>query len=326
MPVAATLNQVVQIGQEASLGAGGTAGHVLKGLRIDPKAELMTKAFTPQARRFVSVVEPEKQWTTFPLAGDALYSEILYALEAIFGTVTATTLGTLTKRRVYTPALTGAIVPKSFTLQWGDAVNVNSFNYGILSDIGMDYKRDAVTLTGAGLGQLSAPGATFTASPVSLANVPILGSHLNYYLDATAAALGTTQMTNTVIDSDWSYKGANEAYFDSNRANTSFSTHVDKQPTALASITLIENATTRAIDLSMTPGVTQFFRIDCQGAATETGQVYMHQVDLALKLLSKDPWADNSGVYARKFNFQIVEDAIWGKAFSIASQTLEATL
>lgn len=59
-------------------------------------------------------------------------------------------------------------------------------------------------------------------------------------------------------------------------------------------------------------------------AATQTQ--YQHTAELALKLMGKSPWANKGSVYARDFDFTIVEDATWGHGLQITSMTGLASL
>src|SRR5579875_1175987 len=99
--IEATINQTFQAGFETSPGSGGAGTYLLQSLTIDPTDELATKTYKPQGRRFKALVEPDKQWTSFAVSGDALYSEPLLLFENIFGTAAPTTIDTDVYKRVY---------------------------------------------------------------------------------------------------------------------------------------------------------------------------------------------------------------------------------
>lgn len=59
-------------------------------------------------------------------------------------------------------------------------------------------------------------------------------------------------------------------------------------------------------------------------ATTQTQ--YEHTVDLALKLMNKAAWGNKNSVYARDFDFDIVEDATWGHGLMLTSMTAMSAL
>jgi len=270
--VVSSVNVVSQLGQEASVGSGGSAGTLLKSLHIEPADELTIKEIMAQGHRFDTGTVQDMAWTSFAISEpDMLYTEHLYCLENLFGTVTPTLLGTKTQKRVYTPPLTGPITPKTWTQQWGDpSDNVNQYNYGLLTDYDEKYDRESgVQLGGAGVAQILSTGGTFTATPKSLAEVAIAASDVNYYLDTTAALLGTTQITDEINTLEWSLKGWKKERWASNRSNKSFASHIDVKPKTDVKFTLHEGPVARSIIAALRVGQTYFLRVDAQGSLIE---------------------------------------------------------
>lgn len=319
-----------QLGQEASLGAGGSAGTSLRSLIIEPGQELSIREVMGQGHRFDTTTVLDKQWSSFTVSADSmLYTEHLYCLENAFGAAAPTLLGAKTQKRVYTPPLTGGITPKTWTQQWGDpADNVNQYGYGLLTDYGETWDRDkGVKLNGTkGLAQILTTGATFTASPKYLANVPIAGGDWNVYLDTTGAGLGTTQITDEVDSVDWSITGLKDVRWAANRAYASFSGYKEQRPKTALKITFAESSTTRAIIAALIGGQSYFLRLDGQGPLIESTYYYQARRDFALRVQKVAAFKDNSGVYAREVDFVIVEDTTWGNAVQLTSQTQEASL
>ena len=259
-----------------------------------------------------------------------LYSEPLLLFENIFGTAAPTTIDTDVYKRVYDVALSGLITPRTLYTQFGDTNNVNTYGYGVLQDVGMKFDREVgVSVTGQGFAQAKATGGTFTASPTQLPLAPILPTHLNYYLDTTGAGIGTTQVPEEFLTVSWDYKGANNPYWATNRSQTSFDTHVNVQPTTEVKIDIAETPLSRTLDAAMSTGTVYFLRVNAQGAqiAGSSPTAYnLLNVDMAIKLTKKDKWQDHQGVYMRTWTFEIVEDATWGHALMITSQSSIATI
>lgn len=266
--VVSSTNVVSQIGIEASPGAGGACGTKLKSLHIEPGDELTVREVMAQGHRFDTGSVVDKRWTSLAVSSDTqLYTEHLYCLENIFGAGTLTSPGTLTKKRVYTPAATGSITPNTWTHQWGDPEdNVNSYAYGLLTDYGETFDRESgVKMNGAkGLAQIVATGGTFTATPTSRAEVPIGAADFNLYLDGTWAALGTTQITDEIETVDWSLSGMKSERWAANRSRASFSGHVDLKPKTSVKFTIYEGTVARPIIAALETGGRYFLRIDAQ--------------------------------------------------------------
>lgn len=266
--IVSAVNVVSQIGQESSPGGGGAAGTKLRSMKIEPGDELTIREIQAQGHRFDTGTVTDKAWSSFAVTEDAmLYTEHLYCLENLFGAGTLTSPGTNTKKRVYTPALTGSITPKTWVQQWGDpADNVNNYAYGLLTDYGETWDREAgIKQNGTkGVAQLIATGGAFTASPKVLAEQPIGAADFNVYLDTTGAQLGTTQITDEINTIDWSLTGVKAERWSANRANASFAGHIDTKPKSVVKFTIYEGSVARPIIASLKQGQTYFLRLDAQ--------------------------------------------------------------
>lgn len=266
--VVAGVVQQQQIGQELSLGAGGSANRRLQSMMLEFGDELVVAKYRGQGRRHDNRVEPEQQWTSLGLTGHADYIEYLYAIEAAFGHVAPTQAGhqTASYTRTYDVPLTGKITPASITAQWGDTTNVNQVGYGILNDLGLKLTRKAApAVNGAGIAQIKSTGGSFTASPTAQSIEPILASHVNYWLDTTGAGIGVTQVPQEFITCDWGYKGLYVPFWASNRSNTSFAGHLDAELSTEVKANFAESTLSRTVDAAMSTGTTYFLRIDLTG-------------------------------------------------------------
>jgi hypothetical protein len=349
--VSATINQMIQLGQEAVPGIGGEAKCIIRSLSIEPADELHVNTYQPQGRRYPALAVPDKAWTSFGVSGVALYTEILYLLENIFGMASVTTIGTRTIQRIYIPQLSAAIQPKTWVLQWGDASNINQMTYGVLATFGMRFTPTEVSIRGgAGFGMSKVTGAMFTPSATPMKLVPILGPHVRYFLDARCDTIGMTEITASILTLEWHYRNAFTPYFDSNPSRLDFASHLNTTPTTAITLLLAENDMTRELDVLYSTGATAFLRIECEGPAIELGLNYKLQCDLAIRIIKKAKWGDVScgasgghsasggaiafdsrgnhqhGIYGRAWTCEIVEDPSWGRAMQIASQTTEVTL
>lgn len=322
----ATIDQTIQIGQEATPGAGGSANRKLDSMEIAPSDDITTKSYRPQGHRHTSVVTEDMAMSSFDVSGPLDFRETLYAIENIFGAATPTLVPSTTKtyQRIYTIPLTGKLTPKTWIGQWGDANNVNQMLYMLLTGIGMKHENEASPMLSGckGIAQPKTTGVTFTVSPVNDGIQPVVRTQTNYYVDSSGANLGVTQITDEILTSEWSYDGVYGPRWASNRSFQSFAGHVDLAPKASAKLSIAEGTFARSLNV----GQTYFLRIDDQGPIIETTHTFGLTVDMAVKLTKPTKWGDAKGVYMRDMELEMVEDATWGNALIITSITDLATL
>ncbi len=323
--------QQQQIGQETTEGTAAACNRRLQSMILDFTDELKVQEYRAQGRRHDNRVEPEQQWTSLGLTGHADYIEYLYAIEAAFGHVSPSSVGIASYKRVYAVPLTGTITPKSLTAQYGDTTNVNQVAGGILHDLGLKLARkSAPAVSGAGIALLKTTGATFTTTPTVQTLEPILASHINYWLDTSWAALGTTQVPQEIITADWGYKGLYKPFWASNRSDTSYAGHLDAPLTSSVKVYFGESTLSRTVDAAMSTGTTYFLRLDMTGPLIpgETTEYWTLWIDCAVKLKTKGKYSipGTDDVYGRDWEFDIVEDLTGAAACQITSITNVATL
>lgn len=334
--VQAYIDQRIQVGQEATSGTPASCNRKLQELMLAFKDELTTRQVRPPGHRFDTDSFTEEEWTSLTIAGAMDYYESLLPLEAMVGAATPTTPvgGTASKQRIYDIPISGAVTPKSFTAQWGDSTYVNQAAYVVCPTVGGTYSREkGGDMTGAAFGGLLTPGGTtftgganpYGASPYT--THPILGKHLNFYLDTTAAGLGTTQITEEILESKWNIQDLFKPFWAADRAQTSWKRPISNEAGKYTSdLTMGESSTTRSIIDTLRSGNVYFLRIEAVGALIETTIHFLHQVDIAVKLVTTSDWKNNNSVYARDVSLDIVEDPTWGHACMVTSITDLATL
>lgn len=324
-------NQNWQIGQESSVGAGTTAPHVLKSFAVVPTQKLNVATFKAPGHHYNTETAVEQQWYETAISGDMSFTEILWIIECMFGAVAPTTPGgaTLARQRVYTPPITGAVTPKTFLTQWGDANDVKQAKYNLIKDATFKFDRAAgMSFTAAGFQALQSNGNTFTSNPTALANRPMAGAMLNFWLDTAGASIGTTQQQLTIQNAEVDVKGLFDVYWDADRSQTTWATHVNDTPQMTVKVSFNENANTRSLVAAMLANTTYFLRIDVTDAANsiETSEAFTFYWDLALRLTDLGAYGTKQKVLYREATFEVIEDTTWGKAHTITSITGEASL
>lgn len=275
-PEVSSTNQHLQIGAEAitALGTNVPAPKELLCYDMVFAPEGDTIFYRGTGRKYEAEQEQNTEWSSSTWAGNPDYNGIIYPLVSIGGNVAAATHGTSTTAKdwIITPPVTGSIVPRTFTVEQGDSTYAKKVNYLLFTDFSYTFERKSMTLTAKSMSQSIQAGITLTSSPVIVALAPMAGKHVNVYMDATSAALGTTLLTK-VMKAVVSLSGYYGQFFPMNRANASYTAHVDLAPTA--TIKLLVEADSTGVATMQTAwenGTTEFIRIQAQGAVIDNQQ------------------------------------------------------
>src|SRR6266571_8592666 len=312
-----TLNQRVQIGVETTIGTNIAAGKLLECFNFVMGIKPKVSTFRGTGRRWASTAEENQEWTEVPIDGNLDYQGMVYLVSGPWGgaTITTHTGGTLSKDWVWTPPVSGAITPKTYTLEQGDSVRAQKINYGLIHSFGYQGTRADFKCNGAMFGQLFQDSITMTASPTAIALSPVVGKHVNIYVDPTSAALGTTQYTRA-FSIEYKYDNGFGAFWSLNRTSTSFTGHADLPPTNTVKLILEADSQGMGFLTSLQAGSFLYLRVDAVGPIIEGAIPYAMQHDMAIKLTNVDPFSDNEGVYAIGYEGMIMEDTAWASGQS----------
>lgn len=329
MPEIVTINQNNQIGVETTSGTAVAANKLLESFEIVPQAKVDQAKFRKQGRRYKSIIEPGKDYTEAKITGLATYDEMVYPISALLGAATIGTAGSTSHLWTWTPPLTGSIIPKSLTVQQGDAVRARQFAYGVVTDLGMKFTRDEVTLTGMMIGQKLVDDGTptMTASPTAIGVHSILGSQWSAYIDTTSAGIGVTQLLR-VLEASFDYKGAFGPVWTGNSGITSWASLADLAPVVELKLLVEADTAGMAMLANARAGTTQYLQILCTGITIPSDSVpYQFTLQMAGRV-SAEPTAyqDKEGVYAVEFTWEAIEDTTWGKSTNWILQNALASL
>lgn len=163
----ATLNQVVQVGVEATPGAGSAPTRRFQTLGIEPSPSVDVQQFRPAGSKYRALTALIKEWTTAQLQGTGSYTEIIYPLSSLIDTATVTTPGGATAARLWTfeSDTYSDDSPKTFAVQHGSSVRADSFNYGLVTEFGMTWNRNSgVEVSGQMMGRRITDGVTLAST------------------------------------------------------------------------------------------------------------------------------------------------------------------
>lgn len=322
----AKVTEAVQVGLEATPGTPVAAPTNIRSVSIETKIGGQADFFRPDGRKFNALAETNMEWTTWTMNGKPTYTEMGWLLAPMFGNPSPSSSGVAVKTRVYSMLDTTILTPKTITIEKGNSVRAQKMAYGLLTDLGFTFSRSAgLTLTGTGIGQLWTDGITMTASPVDVPLVPMVGKELDFYIDATGAALGTTKMLRA-FHVEPSISGVYSPLWAINSAVTSYAGHVDTAPTTGLKITVEADAAGMAYLTQYRADTTIFARLKSTGPVIDTAIPYSFTYDAALLIKTVTPDEDESGVTTVTYETEFVKDTTWGKALELTLVNNVATV
>jgi hypothetical protein len=423
-PEITTINQVVNIGAESTSALGTNVAASKRLLCFDWTFGIAAdvKMYRPTGHKYSTVQEENIEWMDLTLGGAMDYNGVLYPLGGAMGSTTPAAHGAslVAKDWVFTPPITTpSIVPQTYTIEQGDSIRAHKLNYGLFTQYGFKMSRKDTSIVGKAIGQAIQDNITLTSNPTAVALAPIVGKHVNIYLDSTSANLGVTQELRS-FNLDYSFDNIYSPFYPLNRANLSYTGHVDLAPKTAMKLLVEADANGMGNLIYLQNGMSQFMRINAQGgvidnnqtvslgtpsagtfsltykgqtasglaynitssalatalqglstigatgctvaggpgnttpfvvtftgalasdttAMTGSGagltggtflitqtQVYnTYQHDMALKVSKTNPFKDEQGIYAIEWEFEIVEDATWGKAQTVTVTNLLTAL
>ena len=314
-----SLTQNIQIGVESTPGTPVAATKRLQSIGIEPSVSVETSPFRPIGSKFNALSTLGKEWVEASITGRGTYTELQYALSSVMTTAVASQPVAGTQKWTFTPANRDADTPKTFTVEHGSSVRADRFSYGLVTEFGMTFNRDAIEVTGSMMGRALEDGITMTSAGVtSPPLVPILPTQVTAYLDTSGATLGTTKLTR-LISAEFSLGGRYGPVWVVDAANPSFVNHVETEPDLTC--TLLVQADSQGMGLlgNLRTGDTRFLRIEAIGGMIgATAQPYTFTLDMAMKVSDTGGFSDADGVYAIEFSGLGVNDATWGKAVEIS--------
>ena len=316
-----SLNQNIQIGVETTRGTAVAATKRLQSIGIEPSPSVETSQFRPIGSKYNALSTLGKEWVEAAISGRLTYTEIVYALSSVMTAGVVTDVGTeatKAKQWVFSPSTRDDDAPKTFTVEHGSGVRADRFTYGLITELGITFNRDAIEVSGSMMGRALQDGITLTPSGVtSVPLVPVLPTQVSVYLDDTAAALGTTKMTR-MISGEFSLGSRFGPVWVLDAANPSFVNHVETEPDLTNTMMLQADSQGMGLLQTLREGATKFLRIEAIGGEVgETGENYRFTLDLALKISDTGGFSDEDGVYAVEFTGLGVHDGVWAKALQV---------
>ncbi len=167
---------------------------------------------------------------------------------------------------------------------------------------------------------------TLTANPATYEIIPATPSHLNVYMDNTAAALGTTQLDGNFSSTISLTDRASQVWFHG-RQYSGPAGRVETAPDATFELVQADGTEVDDMLVSLTNGQRKFFRFEFKGQAIGTSTVRHSLIwDVAGTIGDAESWDEEEGVWAATVPFAAEHDGTWGRSMRVRLRNGVGTL
>lgn len=317
-----TLTQVIQAAVETTPGTAVTAGMKrFQTIGIEPSPSVTVDQFRPTGQKFQGLTALNKEWVQASISGRASYTELVYLLASVLTTPVIATPGGGTNSRTwtFTPDNDSPDTPKTFTIEHGDSVRADRFTYGLVTELGLSFNRNAIEVSGAMIGRQMEDGVTLTGTYTAITHKPVLATQVSVYLDETAAGLGGTKLTR-VVSADLRISNRFTPLWVLDAANDSWVTHLETEPDVSLNLVVEADAAGMALLEDLRTNDRSFVRIEAVGDEIESGKSYTLRIDFSGEIKDTGGFSDQDGLYAIEWNMVAVYDSTWTKAIEVMVQ------
>ncbi len=306
----ATVQQVTQIGKEASPGVNVPATIQLPSTSIKLGIQADVRSFRSEGTKYPAIAALGKEWVQGRITGVGAYADLVYLLASIMrkpdsaqeGATTAYTHVFDLENAEPDDVVTYSIEEGSPAAPGGEVV-AHECSYGLVTELGFEITREAFNVSGALIGRgFETLGAQMTAG-TPLGTVPILPGDISIYLDADEGDLGDT-LLERVLKVGFRLGDRFNPLWALNAAESSFAAHVERVPTLTMTLQMAADAVGMSPLSVMRAGSTRFLRVEAESSELAgVGFPFKATFDLAGKVTRVSDFSDVDGVYAVEWTF-----------------------
>ena len=307
----ATVFETVQIGPEPTNARGVpvAATRLLDALGIEAAPAFTSRRIRPHGRKIDTRVAPGRRSTEGSVPeSSAVFGEVCYALESIFGVVTPTVPagGTVARERLYSMNTRGPDTYRTYTVEQGSAAGAKRFAHALFTALTMGFTTEDVTVSGALIGQKPTRGITMTPNPVALPMVVMDPNDVLITADAAYANIGTTALERA-LSATFATGAKYNPLWVVNRNNPSWATVIESPVDATLGLVLEANTQSNQFLTRFEAGDVSYVRIEVLGPDVEAGQPHLFRADFAASVENLTE-GDQDNVWADTWAFRLVDD------------------
>jgi hypothetical protein len=315
----ADVNIQTQLGVEVTPGSAVAANKRLPSIDVEISPEHTKQFFRGAGYKFNTIGVMNKNWAMGSYKGPLNYTELAYILSSYSNYAAPANVGTGGKGWTFNPAISGTDTIKTYTIERGDSADAAKATNGIFNSLDIEVTRDSGTISGEVLAKAFSVGNTLTSTPTTIANKPVSMNDMSIYLDSTSAGLGGTKLTDVFrlsvkLPKKYDLKWVIDA------AETSWDDIVEQYMTPKLTLECEFTSQMRTLynTLKADNVGNYFLRAMAVGDNIGAGADYTFRLSSALQFTdAKEQRKGNGDVYAYNFEFEIMGDTTWNKAWEI---------
>lgn len=315
----ADVNIISQLGVEVTAGTAVPTTVKFPSVDVEFSPEHTKQFFRGAGQKFNTIGVMNKNWSAGSYKGPLNYTELAYILSSYSNYAAPGTVGTGGKTWTFNPALSAEDTIKTYTLERGDANDAAKAANCIFNSCDIEITRDTGTVSGEVIGKLFSVGNTLTAANTFISNQPVSMNDMSVYLDSTSAGLGTTKLTDVFrlslkLPKKYDLKWVVDA------AQTSWADTVSQYMTPKLTLECEFSSQMRTLynTLKADNVGNYFLRATAVGENIGAGADYTFRLSSALQMAdAKENRKGNGDVYAYNFEFEVMGDTTWTKAWEI---------
>jgi hypothetical protein len=283
-------------------------------LMIMPAPKFESTAFRGQGFKYPSQKLKGKESVVFKYEGATTLAELCYIFSSYGKPATITTVGTTAKQWAFVPDPTNPDGGTTYSVQHGDSARAWSFTYARFASVTLNITRDAIKVSGDGLGQYWNKGIAIAANPTIVENVPIIGAQVDVFLDTAYGSIGTTQLT-APYEVEIALPTKYNATFPLNTGAPGHGGDVEIASEPTVKIKLGANAESDALVDHIRGADVLYMRIvattpDVADSAAPT--YYSFQFDMAIQVSDGGDMEESAGAYVANWTNNLVVDTVNG--------------
>lgn len=319
----ATVYQGIQVGVEATPGTPVPANKKLLAVSMKPSPQVESAPFRAMGNKYASFVSPNKEWSSINIEGKPTFNEIVYLLASLLHYQVPVQQGVSTAYKwTFVSNTSSEDVGKTFTIEQGDADSAWQVAGVRVSGLTFSFSRNQISVNGNGVGEKFTTGITLTASPTSLAPLPILPTMLKFYMaDSQAGLASATAMTNA-FELEWSLTDKFGLAWPVGQDPVA----VEGVPNASSRIKVATNPAGMALIAALRTATTKWIRVEAIGKTIADTYNHKFTLDFPAQIQSIGDPADHENVYTVDYGLLPIHDSTWAKSMNLEVTTDLAAL
>lgn len=319
MAARADVNIITQLGIETTPGTAVATTVKFPSIDVEFSPEHTKQFFRGAGQKFNTIGVMNKNWAAGSYKGPLNYTELAYIFSSYANYAAPANVGTGGKGWTFNPALSAEDTIKTYTLERGDSNDAAKVSNAVFNSADIEITRDTGTISGSVICKNFSFGNTLTAANSFIANQPVSMNDMSVYLDTSSAGLGGTKLTDVFrvsikLPNKYDLKWVIDA------AETSWDDIVSQYMTPKMTIEAEATSQMRTLYNSLKADNVSnyFFQAKAVGENIGASADYTWRFSSAVQMTdAKENRRGNGDVYAYTFDFEIMGDTTWTKAWEL---------